>query len=87
MTILAEVAVDKVPVSERALAQRIDRALAPDGLTLRKSRPGSRQQQNVGDYYVIDVNANAVVWSYVNLEAYAEELGVLAAYECLNGEA
>jgi hypothetical protein len=71
----------KMPVSERALYQRINRKLRSDGsLILKASR---RPDLEVGKYYVIDTNRNALVLMRVNLEKYARALGVLNGWEAL----
>src|SRR4051812_34734499 len=79
------VTVDQVPVSRRALTQRIDRVLAPAGRKLVKSR-GERARIDVGEYYVLDTNANTIVWKQFDLEAYARSLGALHPWERLAEE-
>jgi len=49
-----------VPVSERALIQRINRALAKEGEKLKKAR-GVRTILSVGDYYILDIQRNFIV--------------------------
>lgn len=75
-----------VPVSERAVIQRINRALAPRGKKMCKTR-GERAYLELGDYYVIDISRNRIVDQNIGLEAFARELGVLAPYERLDMEA
>jgi len=73
-------------VNMRALIQRISRKLAKDERLLKRSR-GARTVQNLGDYYLIDVNRNLVVDHQVDPEALARELGVIAPWEKVeNGE-
>jgi hypothetical protein len=48
----------KAKVSERAIIARINRALAPQDMQLKTSR-GWRMKLDVGDYYVINVQAHA----------------------------
>jgi hypothetical protein len=73
-------------VNMRALIQRINRKLAKDERLLKRSR-GARTVQNLGDYYLIDVNRNLVVDHQVDPEALARELGVIAPWEKVeNGE-
>lgn len=77
MSIMAKAGV-KVAVSERALIQRINRKLAPDLEQLKKNRsPGNE----LGDYYVLDLNRNFVTAQNVDPEALGRELGVLAEWE------
>jgi hypothetical protein len=76
-----------VPVSERALIQRINRKLAEEDQHLRKAR-GAQAQSNFGSYYIVNQNRNWVVahargvddgqaW----LEDLGRELGVLSKWE------
>jgi hypothetical protein len=71
-----------IPVSERALLQRINRKLAKSGEMVRKSRT-ERLRLDVGDYFLVDTNKNAVVGHSVNLEEKGRELGVLSQWERL----
>ena len=70
----------KVAVTERALIQRINRALRKRDEVLKRTR-GTHALRDLGDYYVVDVRRNAVVAADVNPEAYGRELDVLAPYE------
>jgi hypothetical protein len=74
-----------VPVSERALIQRINRRLVPDRKQLRKTR-GAAAKLNLGGYHI--VKSNIVVdcsqgrrperaW----LEDLGRKLGVLGGWE------
>jgi hypothetical protein len=83
----------KVPVTERALMQRVNRKLAKEDQMIRKSRPfydhGSRTpifDQNTGEFFRINTARNWLVEGHVDLEVLARELGVLAAWEELRGE-
>jgi hypothetical protein len=73
-----------VPVSTRALYQRINRELAKEGMVLKAAR-GERARSEVGDYFVLDTGHNTVVVRHVDLEKYGRELGVLAAWERVIG--
>ena len=70
----------KVPVTARALIQRINRALKPRDEMLKKAR-GARAQAEVGDYFVTDFRLNALVSSRVDIEALGRELKVLKDFE------
>jgi hypothetical protein len=77
----------KVPVTARALIQRINRKLAATtdqgnwgGKRLRASR-GAGDLNNLGDYYVLDLSRNAVVDDHVNPEKFGRDLGVLKEWE------
>lgn len=72
----------KVPVTPRALIQRINRRLATDNEVLKAAR-GARMQQEVGDYYIVDLSRNAVTRTSANPEKLARELGVLKDWETL----
>ncbi len=74
-----------VPVSERAVIQRINRALALQGQKMRKTR-GWRAHHELGDYYVVVPSRNFIVAQNIDLEAFARELEVLAPYERLDME-
>jgi hypothetical protein len=69
---------DKTPVSERALAQRIDRKLRKDGEMLRKGR--GRWASELG-YYIIDVNRNLLLAQNLDLESLGREMDVLGKWE------
>lgn len=69
-----------VPVSARALLQRINRKLAADGERLKATR-GESARQELGNYYVIDTNRNAVLHKDVDVEEFGRKCGVLAAWE------
>ena len=71
-----------VAVTARALTQRINRALGEEGRMLRKTR-GSRALQDLGEYYVLNVDRNWVIQTDVDLEGFGRELGCLEAYERL----
>lgn len=72
----------KVPVTTRALVQRINRALAKDEEQLRKART-AQTAAAVGDFYVVDLRRNVVAYQHVDLEALGRKLGVLQPYETL----
>src|SRR4029077_4905862 len=55
----------RVPLSERALVQRINRKLATQDEVLKKTR-GARAIQELGDYYILDLRANALLFKDVD---------------------
>ncbi len=74
----------KVPITERALAQRINRALREHRQQVRKWR-GRRVQLGQhwldrGDWYLMDWGINAVL-DVVDLDDLGRELGVLNPWE------
>ena len=74
----------RVPVSERALAQRINRRLARDGQML-KSRRGRRWRSDLGQYYIVNADRDFIVATRIDPEGYGRKLGVLADWEALEG--
>jgi hypothetical protein len=72
----------KVPVSTRAVIQRINRRLKADNQVLRATR-GARAQFNLGYYWVHEYARNLALQTHVNPGVFARELGVLADYEAV----
>jgi hypothetical protein len=70
----------KVPVSMRAIIQRINRKLAVDDEVLKTTR-GERAKFDLGSHFILDWRRNFIVAKYVDPEAYAREIGVLAEWE------
>ena len=70
----------KVPVTMRALVQRINRKLAPNGTVLKATR-GTGQSENLGDYYVVHVHKNEVESHHVDAEVLGRRLKVLKPWE------
>ena len=75
----------KVPVSLRALQQRINRKLAHGEEVLKKARGASARAQ-LGDYYVLHWRSNHVRSWHVDPAVWGRELGVLKAWETLSEE-
>ena len=71
---------EKVPISARALAQRINRALHHQDEMLKKAR-GARAQAELGDYYTVNWRLNVLTNKHVDLEALGRELKVLKDFE------
>lgn len=74
-----------VPISGRALIQRINRKLKLEDQVLRAAR-GERARMDLGEYYIIDVRHNFVLFKDIGLKELGRELGVLAKYERLEEE-
>jgi hypothetical protein len=79
----------KVPITMRALTQRINRKLAADsdsgnwvGKRLRASR-GEGEISNLGGFYLLDSSKGAVVDDHVDPEKLGRKLGVLKPWERL----
>ncbi len=75
---------EKAPVSLRALIQRINRALKADDWKLKATR-GVRGRSSLGDYYIVNPNRNWIVKARIDPETLGRELGVLHAYERVEG--
>jgi hypothetical protein len=69
----------RVPVSERALIQRVNRRLEKFGQCLRKTREG--QWPTLGDYHVIDLKGNYVSQHHVDIERLGRKLKALQRWE------
>lgn len=74
-----------VPVTMRALLQRINRALEKDGRVLKTTR-GQRAEIELGRFYTIDARRHVVVDKDVDPEALARKLGALKRYEHLEDD-
>jgi hypothetical protein len=76
---------ERVPVTERALIQRINRKLrSRNGYALKAAR-GDRWRSELGDYYTVDVDRNWIVEKHVDPEELGRKLGALAQWEKLEG--
>ena len=73
----------KLPVSERALLQRINRRLRAADERVLKAR---RRDPEIGDYYRIDFRRNFFVEGNVDLESTGREVGALRPWEALEKE-
>jgi hypothetical protein len=77
-------------VSEQALIKRINRRIGGYdakrciawGERLRKNN-SDRWWSDLGGYYTVDWNSNAVTSAHVNLEQYGREVGALTGREAL----
>jgi len=77
---MAKAAKQLVPVSERALLQRINRKLAPDYEQVKKSRP-SRFSDTLGEYYRIDMECNFILQTHEDIEKLGRKLRALDPWE------
>ncbi len=74
----------KVPVSERALVQRINRKLKDDSAVVKKARrTPSMEQDGFGRYFRLDYSGNRIVDKDVDLEVLGRDVDVLRPYEGL----
>lgn len=76
----------KVPITKRALIQRMNRILAKDDLKIFASR-GARMIQEYGDYHMVNISKNHMAGRFIQndsqLEEYARELNAIAEWEHL----
>ena len=73
---MAKRAKGKVKVSLPALKARIKWKLSK-GWNVLKTTRGERWRNELGDYYIVDINRNFIVRKHVDPEELARELGVL----------
>ena len=78
-------------VSSDALLKRINRRLACEGETVRKSRAHYYQGQaiydhNTGQYYRVDIIRNFILAIHIDLEELAQDLCLLRDWEGLSKE-
>jgi hypothetical protein len=69
-----------VPVSERALIQRVNRKLRLNDELLKATR-GAKAEQELDRYYVVDLRRNLLVEKDCDPETIARKLGVLREWE------
>ena len=75
----------KVPVTVRALTQRINRHLMKQEEVLKKARARAIRAE-FGEYYVVNWRSNLVQQWHVDPVALAQELGLLHAWETIRTE-
>jgi hypothetical protein len=73
-----------VPITFRALQQRLNRRLAHEGQILKKAR--GRYATQVGAWYVVNGRLHRVDQCHVDPVALAQELGVLHDWETVVNE-
>jgi hypothetical protein len=71
-----------VPISHRALWQRVDRKLRQRDELLKAAR-SERGRQQLGDYFVISSKYGGIVQDHVDIETLARKLGVLKSWEAV----
>ena len=71
----------KVPVTEKALYQRINRKLRQRDEVLKRSRAST--ELDLGKYFVVDLHRNAVTSHHIDIEDFGKQIGVLADWESL----
>lgn len=77
----------KVPVSRRAVIQRLQRKLKGDHEKLVVAR--GRGVQELGDFYILDAYRNVIInygFKWKDLDALARERGLLQPFEVVEEE-
>ena len=69
-----------VPVTMRALLQRLNRKLGAEGEVVKAAR-GEKARQEMGDFFHLDVDRNAIIATDVDPEQLGRKLGVLHPWE------
>jgi hypothetical protein len=70
----------KVPVTERAIVQRLNRRLAHDYESIKTPR-GERNLQSLGRFYLLNTYQNWIMKTHIDPESFARDLGVMAPWE------
>ena len=73
----------KVPVTMRALTQRIDRMLAAGGKRLKAAGRNERIRETFGDFFVLDLYTSAVTQRHLDPEKFGREHGLMQPWETL----
>lgn len=71
----------KVPITEKALYQRINRKLRQRDEVLKRSRVST--EVDLGKYFVVDLHRNAVTNHHIDIEDFGKQIGVMADWESL----
>lgn len=64
-------------VAEATVFARVKRRALRRGIILRRTRPGSRRQRELGTYYAVNAESTFIEATHVRLEDAAVELGVI----------
>ena len=74
----------KVPISMRALIQRINRKLRHNGDVLKVARGSPAESEaDAGRYFIVNIERNLLVNDHCDPEAIGREIGVMAEHERL----
>jgi hypothetical protein len=74
----------KVPISMRALIQRINRKLRHNGEVSKVARGSQAESEaDVGRYFIVNIERNLLVNDHCDPEAIGREIGVMAEHERL----
>lgn len=71
---------EKVPITKRAILQRLNRVLKPYGMRLKKT-VGAKAEMELGEFYVLDTKHNVIAEKKVDVEKLGRKHKVLAPWE------
>jgi hypothetical protein len=74
------------PVTELAVKRRINRRLAEKGECLRKCSSRSPWWNELGNYYIAEMNTTRVIQTDINLEVLARTEGAMKSGEAMTAE-
>lgn len=83
-----ELGINKIPISENAVIQRINRKLAETDMRIRVNRFHSKAQRELGRYMVINScnEVEQILWHTDDLNAIANNCNVLSTNEFIQGD-
>ena len=73
-------------ISARNLLDRINRKIGKSGQSMRMSRAGTRQREELGQFFLADRARSAVLLTDLDLEAWARREGFLKTWETLHDQ-
>jgi len=76
----------KKPVTELAVKGRLNRRLVEKGECLRKCSSNSPWWNELGNYYIAEINTENVLQAHVDLEALARKKGAMKLGEAITAE-
>jgi hypothetical protein len=74
------------PVSELSVKRRINRLLGDKGECLRKCSSRSPWWNELGNYYIAEIDTDNIIQTDVDLEALAREEGAMKSGEAITAE-
>jgi len=74
------------PVTELAVKRRLNRRLSEKGKCLRKCSSNSPWLNELGNYYIAEINTSNVLQTEVDLEELARKEGAMKSGETITAE-
>lgn len=74
------------PVTEIAVKRRLNRRLNKKGESLRKCSSNSPWLNELGSYYIVQINTDNIIQTDVDLEGLARKEGVMKSGEAITTE-